>query len=281
MKKSSVRLFIRSFFRTLMKKTKKNIDLSDLERSAIIFAPHQDDEVLGCGGTILQKKKLGANIKIVFMTDGSSSHKSIEEEELKSIRANEAKQAASKLNIPSDDIIFLNIKDGKLGEFHEYAVSEVQKIIQGNKAEEIYIPYYDEPAFVSDHSATYNAVISALEKDKSSVSVYEYPIWFWRQYPWTFEKYSNFFGALAQIPRGLVKGLKFCREFGHGVCIEDMLPTKREALAQHKSQMERFNNDPKWTTLNDFSEGQWLECFFQSHEYFRRYQYVDGIRSHL
>ena len=37
--------------------------------ACIVFAPHQDDETLGSGGTIIQKKRKGADVKIVFMTD--------------------------------------------------------------------------------------------------------------------------------------------------------------------------------------------------------------------
>src|SRR4030065_330273 len=47
-----------------------------LKSSAVIFAPHQDDETLGCGGTIMLKRKAGTPVACVFMTDGSTSHRS-------------------------------------------------------------------------------------------------------------------------------------------------------------------------------------------------------------
>jgi LmbE family N-acetylglucosaminyl deacetylase len=40
----------------------------------VVFSPHPDDETLGCGSTIIKKKRLGADVTIVFMTDGSKSH---------------------------------------------------------------------------------------------------------------------------------------------------------------------------------------------------------------
>ncbi len=72
----------------------------DLAENAIIFSPHQDDETLGCGGTIIRKHEAGAKIKIVFMTDGSRSHhRFIPEDELIMLRQQEAIKAAQILGV--------------------------------------------------------------------------------------------------------------------------------------------------------------------------------------
>ena len=39
----------------------------------LIFSPHPDDEILGCGGTLLYYRNKGYKIKIIFMSDGESS----------------------------------------------------------------------------------------------------------------------------------------------------------------------------------------------------------------
>ena len=39
----------------------------------LILAPHPDDEVLGCGGVILQAIKKGLPLKVVFFTYGDSN----------------------------------------------------------------------------------------------------------------------------------------------------------------------------------------------------------------
>ncbi len=278
MNKLSIRLLIRSLSRTFIKANLRIVENSDLQRNAIIFAPHQDDETLGCGGTIIRKRQEGANIKIVFMTDGSRSHRYMPEEKLKILRSQEAINAAKELGVSSENIIFLNIKDGELSNFHTAAVTKIHNILIKDNAEEIYIPYHAEPDCVPDHAATYHAVIDALEKYKLSFSVYEYPIWYWRQYPWTYEKHSNRIEAIVKIPKGFLSGFKFHREFRYGVFTKGVHSIKREALAQHRTQMERQNNHPQWSTLGDFSEGQWLECFFQNYEFFLSYQYKNGIR---
>lgn len=78
-------------------------------KSVVVFAPHPDDETLGCGGTIAKKVREGFNVYIVFITDGRNSHRNVlniyenpSPEELKFIRRNEAIYATSILGIDRD-----------------------------------------------------------------------------------------------------------------------------------------------------------------------------------
>jgi LmbE family N-acetylglucosaminyl deacetylase len=43
-------------------------------RTAIVLAPHPDDDVIGCGGTALRLARAGARVVCVQATDGSDSH---------------------------------------------------------------------------------------------------------------------------------------------------------------------------------------------------------------
>jgi LmbE family N-acetylglucosaminyl deacetylase len=42
---------------------------------ALVIAAHPDDEVLGCGGTILALRRRGYTVNVAFMTDGESSRR--------------------------------------------------------------------------------------------------------------------------------------------------------------------------------------------------------------
>lgn len=278
MSKLSPRVLLRKLLLAVLNTSVPDMSSSELKRSAIVFAPHQDDETLGCGGTIIRKKRAGADLKIVFLTDGSRSHQSIAAEDLRGMRIQEAIAAARQLGVPAEDVIFIGIQDGELMQHQAEAIAKIQRILAQFPPEEVYIPYRDEPMFVSDHTATYQAVISALERGKHSVRVYEYPVWFWRQYPWTYAKRQHAGDAVLQIPKGVLTGLKFRQEFNHRVNTQEVLALKRSALNEHKSQIERPENNPKWTILSDFSEGQWLECCFQNHEFFHQEIYQNGLK---
>jgi N-acetylglucosamine malate deacetylase 1 len=36
----------------------------------VVLAPHMDDEVLGCGGTMARQVAAGSDVTVIFLTDG-------------------------------------------------------------------------------------------------------------------------------------------------------------------------------------------------------------------
>jgi len=255
------------------------LDEIDLGRSAVVFSPHPDDETLGCGGTIIKKKRMEADVSIVFMTDGSRSHRHlISEEELKSIRAREALAANRVLGVDKNDVIFLEFKNGKLDENRELAISKVTDILADRKPEEVFIPYYKEPLSWSegDHSATNRIVMSALQIYGKRAVTYEYPIGFWCHWPWALRRPTRSMREILNVLKeGLLSDLNMLKDFRHSVNIKEVLEIKRAALDQYKSQMTRLIPDPRWQTLLDVLNGEFLAMFFQPHEIFRRTVYRD------
>ena len=63
-------------------------------KKILVFAAHPDDELLGCGATLLKYQKKGFKIKIFFFGDGESSRNLDKKKILKSIIKRE-KQAES------------------------------------------------------------------------------------------------------------------------------------------------------------------------------------------
>jgi LmbE family N-acetylglucosaminyl deacetylase len=262
------------FFRLLINKRVNELDSSKLKQSAVVFSPHPDDETLGCGGTIIKKKKNGAELTIVFLTDGRRSHRQlISESKLKLIRAREAHAATRVLGLRQKDVVFLEFEDGKLDANRKLAVSRVQEIIADRKPEEVFIPYFKEPPLWSeDHLATNRIVMNALQSCGEKAVVYEYPIWLWYHWPWVLgASKPTFRQVIGASKESILSNLSMLKDFRCGVYIGDVLKVKREALDQYKSQMTRLIPDPRWQTLNDLSSGDFLECFFQEREIFRRY----------
>jgi len=273
MDKSILRVQSIRFVRFLMNHRMSEVDESDLGQSAVVFSPHPDDETLGCGGTIIRKRRKGADVTIVFMTDGRRSHRHlISEDELKSIRAREALAASRVLGVKENDVVFLEFENGKLGENRKLAIFKVINILMDQKPEEVFVPYYKEPSSWSeDHSATNRIVVSALQIYGRRTIIYEYPIGFWCYWPWVQRSACSLREILSALKQVLVSGSSMLQDFRYAVSIEEVLEIKRAALGQYKSQMTRLIPDPRWKTLGDVSNGDFLKCFFQEYEVFRRY----------
>lgn len=81
-----------------------------MRKKAIIFAPHQDDEILSCAGTIDLLKQSNIEIYIVFATNGDFYGK-----QSASIRLQESIAALKELQIKKENIIILGFADTGMG----------------------------------------------------------------------------------------------------------------------------------------------------------------------
>ncbi|MCB8982729.1 MAG: PIG-L family deacetylase [Ardenticatenaceae bacterium] len=243
------------------------------QQSALVFAPHEDDETLGCGGMILQKRAAGANVGVVFMTDGRQSHAHLMPvEELIAHRRQEALDACRVLGVAEDHVSFLDFTDGYLSEAVETAVSPVLDLLQQYQPAEVFIPYIKEPP--ADHVATNLIVMAALKQYSQPVTVYEYPVWFWYHWPWVSLDlhHQGERKAIVKNTLSTFLGWRLFTDFNCSLDISPVLAQKCLALEQHKTQMFSLMPDKGWLTLHDVAGGDWLACFFQEKEIYRRFQ---------
>ncbi|QYO62895.1 PIG-L deacetylase family protein [Leptolyngbya sp. 7M] len=136
-----------------------------------------------------------------------------------------------------------------------------------HQPEEIFVPHHQEPP--ADHAVTNHIVWEAIRQINLPVTVYEYPIWLWDQYPWTNMILSNQ-SFWAKLGTGIRSGLgwRLIRELRCAVEIREILELKQKALSQHRSQMQPLLANSQWLTLGDLSNGEFLNCFFQNYEFF-------------
>lgn len=234
---------------------------------SIIFSPHPDDETLGCGGTIARKVKAGESVLIVLMTDGSCSHKGlIPEDELRNIRYDEFYSSLNILGVLKENIILLDYKDGELSKYREQAIDVISEILIDKQPGEIFIPYKGEQP--EDHYVTNEIVYSALNKTRIKCNIYEYPIWYWMQWPFCKIKFRGFKGLLRLILNTIKSNSNLLLKFQARSNVKDLLEIKKQALLQYKSQMTKYIDNDKWSTLRDVSDGDFIDCFQQNTEVF-------------
>lgn len=124
----------------------------------LILAPHQDDEILGCGCFIQQALKKGNKVKSVFFTDGSKSSEDTERTILKRIRKAEALKVAENLGMEQPE--FLDREDGALDHKDIEAAAKIAEIIKTFQPGLILVPYFLDGH--KDHSAVSGILINAL-----------------------------------------------------------------------------------------------------------------------
>jgi LmbE family N-acetylglucosaminyl deacetylase len=107
--------------------------------SIVVFAPHPDDEVIGCAGIIMQALARGARVKIVAITSGDGfpaaaagvAHKAVDQIgrddffALSRFRQIQSRTALGILGGKPDDLIVLGYPDGDLGNLYDSTENQV------------------------------------------------------------------------------------------------------------------------------------------------------------
>lgn len=108
----------------------------------LVIAPHHDDEVLGCGGTIVKHSKAGDKVWVVYITKGWSGIPEIKsKKEAVKVREEEARNACKILGIKS--YIFLREEDRNFL-MSKGITHKLMKIIRKIKPNIIYAPHPKE-----------------------------------------------------------------------------------------------------------------------------------------
>ena len=129
-------------------------------RKVLVVAPHPDDETLGCGGLISLLAQNGRVFYIVFVTDGSASHRNSSAwpaARLATQREREASDALACLGIENAPRLFLRLPDANMpapgDPAWESAVAAVSRILQRFAPNLVLLPWRRDPH--CDHRASW------------------------------------------------------------------------------------------------------------------------------
>jgi len=211
--------------------------------NVLVAAPHPDDDIIGCGGSMTRLSRAGHRVTIVYMTSGDAGGLTLEGEELARIREDEAKQAAGILGI--DDLVFLRNPDGYLEPSRENMLKLVQ-IIRHRKPDLAYLPHAREDH--SDHKATHDLCAEAIRRAGG---------------PWFREAGKEPWSVSTTLCYEVWTPLS---EISYVEDITLSMPLKIEAIRSHRSQLAFIPYDDMTMSLNRFrgittGRGRYCECF--------------------
>ncbi len=187
--------------------------------NVLIISPHHDDEVIGCGGTIVKHRRKNDKIWVVYITAGWSGIPKIKsKKEAIKVREKEARSACKILGV--EKAIFMREEDRNISA-SSIITQKLIKIMRKIKPNLIYTPHPNEKDI--EHKITYEITKEAawLSKSpylpklgrptKSIETIYLYEVW---------TPMKDF----------------FIRED-----ITSMIDIKTKALLAYKSQLEHLN----------------------------------------
>jgi LmbE family N-acetylglucosaminyl deacetylase len=220
-----------------------------VRRSALVLAPHPDDETLGCGAVILRKLAAGTPVTVVVVADGRHSHRSgyLTPEGVGALRRTEMLEVGRRLGLPPKSLRQLGFEDRTLTRREDDLVGVVGELITELNPDEVYVTGAFEPH--ADHSALGRATRRALEQRDEPPLLMEYPIWMWSQ------MYDGGTPAPLRIRMATAKAaldLLFLRRKPAKVRAAEFVAGKMHALEGHASQLGHpagIPSDEHWWAL--------------------------------
>lgn len=182
----------------------------------LVIAPHPDDELLGCGGTLLRRASEGAQLAWLSVT-GISEMQGFSTEQVQR-RLFEIEQVHQKigfhkvyhLNLPTARLDTLSIQD---------LIKRIALVFQEFEPEEILVPHYSDVH--TDHQIVFNAVSACMK---------------WFRYPSVKRILS--YETISETEFSFRQGTYFQPNFY--VDITNFLDYKLEVLAIYQSEIDSF-----------------------------------------
>ena len=138
-------------------------------KKVLVIAPHMDDEVIGCSGTLMSVRNEIGELIVVHMSDDEC-------------RIGEFEYIREMLCI--DEHFRLGCEDGYIRLFYKEAVNKLIEIIQSKQIDIVFIPHAEDNHV--DHMATHEIAMDAIGKARYWSTEYktchidevlEYEVW--------------------------------------------------------------------------------------------------------
>lgn len=179
----------------------------------LVLAPHMDDETIGCGGTLALHAQRGAQITVVFLTDGRNGSSEVntmygeererKQQELIQLRTTEARAALQRLG--ANRMVCLDAEDGALDKC-EWVAQKLREVLLKQQPQIVYLPFYLEEH--PDHRAASRVLLDAAAGTSLEFQCMGYEVW------------------TPLFPNCLVR-------------IDSTVETKKQALQEYRSQLEQ------------------------------------------
>jgi LmbE family N-acetylglucosaminyl deacetylase len=224
--------------------------------ATLIIAPHQDDEILGCGLLLAERCAKKESVHLVYLTDGSGSHPNhpaYTPPQIAALRHREVLAMADFIGLDHQRLHFLKAADGKLPHLSivESArlESDLSAILQLDSFDQVFTPLSCDGS--SEHEAAYTLVRRCLPP---SIRLFQYPVWA----RWASWRLFQIHGPAWKI---------------HQIKAPALHPVKQKALSFYQSQIQ-----PLAPWKEAVLSSHFLAMFNQAHEFYFEHHPLPSTR---
>ena len=141
--------------------------------SMLVVAPHQDDEIIGCGGALALQVRSGCGAFVVILQDGADGHEELgmTREALSALRNEESRRAVAQLGI--EPPLFTGYADLRAN--MPAATDALRRIIVDRKVDALFVPWMMDGH--PDHRTANYIAADAIRDLRQEIRVFGYEVW--------------------------------------------------------------------------------------------------------
>jgi LmbE family N-acetylglucosaminyl deacetylase len=222
----------------------RDISVRSTTAPTVVFAPHPDDETIGCGGVIARKRLADTPVDVVVAADGGDE-----------VRRAECIEACRRLGVADGRVHFLGFPDGRLDEHRGELTAAMLEALRSGPTQ-IFVPAGIDAH--PDHRALAAALADVPPHVVRGIEVLAYPIWFWNRWAWV-ERDTPRWRQRIQLLWRPVR--HFLRTRVVSIDTSATVAQQRAALEAHRSQLSSAEE-------SSGLDRDWLETFLRSRAVF-------------
>lgn len=139
----------------------------------LVLSPHFDDEIIGCGGTLIKHILGGDKVSVVYLTDGTNGTPDIaDRNEGARVRKKESEAAMHLFGIT--DLHFLDEMEGN-PEIQKRTCTRLEQILKEKQPDLIYLPWFGENHV--DHLKMNRIFVDLADYLRQECLVCAYEVW--------------------------------------------------------------------------------------------------------
>jgi LmbE family N-acetylglucosaminyl deacetylase len=151
------------------------VDLPPAKR-ALVLAPHADDEVIGCGGTLVKLAARGVPTRIAYLTDGRAvSADTQQDEAMAATRAAEARSVSARLGLSEPILVGWNERTFSAPANEAALVERLAGVLASVEPDAVYVPFFQDAH--GDHRYANHLLARALVASGREPTIYAYEVW--------------------------------------------------------------------------------------------------------
>lgn len=155
------------------------VDLPVSAGSVLVFAPHEDDEIIGAGGTLIKHVENAQKVKTIFLTDGAFEEvvrgRRMDPVTMAATREREALLVAEALGASPPVFLKFPNQNEEIVKSFDAIAQTIERILEAERPKLVYFPFFLDAQ--EQHQLLNIPFARAVAMAGQPLTVCAYPVW--------------------------------------------------------------------------------------------------------